>query len=46
VGDTQAAEARKLLAKAIIAENLQIDLLDAQGKIITPAEILTPRTPK
>jgi hypothetical protein len=46
VGDTQASEARKLLAKAIVAENLRIDLLDDQGKLITPAEILTPRTPK
>jgi hypothetical protein len=46
VGDTQAAEARKLLAKAIIAENLRIDIIDDQGKLITPAEILTPRTPK
>jgi hypothetical protein len=46
VGDTQASEARKLLAKAIIAENLRIDLLDDQGKIITPTEILEPRTPK
>ncbi len=46
VGETQATEARKLLAKAIIAENLRIDLLDDQGKLIAPAEILTPRTPK
>ena len=34
------------LAKAIVAENLQIDLIDDQGKLITPTEILTPRTPK
>jgi len=46
VGGTQASEARKLLAKAIVAENLQIDLIDDQGKLITPTEILTPRTPK
>ncbi len=46
VDQTQATEARKLLAKAIVAENLQIDLIDAQGKLIAPAEILTPRTPK
>ena len=46
VDETQATEARKLLAKAIVAENLRIDLIDDQGKIITPTEILTPRTPK
>jgi hypothetical protein len=46
VDETQATEARKLLAKAIAAENLRIDLLDDQGKLITPAKILTPRTPK
>ena len=46
VDETQATEARKLLAKAIVAENLQIDLIDAQGKIITPAAILEPTNPK
>lgn len=46
VDETQATEARKLLAQAIVAENLQIDLIDAHGKIIAPAEILAPRTPK
>lgn len=46
VGETQATEARKLLAKAIVAENLQIDLIDDQGKIITPAAILEPTNPK
>ena len=46
VDETQATEARKFLAKAIVAENLQIDLIDAQGKIIAPAEILGTRNPK
>jgi hypothetical protein len=46
VDETQATEARKLLAKAIVAENLRIDLLGDQGKIITPTETLTPGTPK
>jgi hypothetical protein len=46
VDETQSTEARKLLAQAIVAENLQIDLIDAHGKIIAPAEILAPRTPK
>lgn len=46
VDETQATEARKLLAKAIVAENLQIDLIDAHGKIIAPAEILETKNPK
>jgi hypothetical protein len=46
VDETQATEARKLLAQAIVAENLQIDLIDAHGKIIAPAEILETKNPK
>jgi hypothetical protein len=46
VDETQATEARKLLAQAIVAENLQIDLIDDQGKIIAPAELLGTKNPK
>ncbi|MEQ1824062.1 MAG: hypothetical protein ABL949_16250 [Fimbriimonadaceae bacterium] len=46
VGETQAAEARKLLAKAIVSEGLRIELIDDKGKAITPAEILGPRNAK
>lgn len=46
VDETQAKEARKLLAQAIVAGNLRIDLIDAQGKIIAPAELLGTRNPK
>ena len=46
VRETQASEARKLLAKAIVSEGLRIELLDDKGKVITPAEVLKPRNPQ
>ena len=40
VMEPQADEARKLLAKAVLAENLQILLYDSKGKEASPKDIL------
>ena len=40
VVEPQAAEARKLLAKAILREGLRIELFDQHGKTVSPETVL------